>query len=551
MQVKQLVNIIKSDLLAVTALLSAIIIKEYLAAGIVALMLMTGRVLEKWAEGKAERELKSLISRAPRTVHRLNADDKLEEIAVDELKVGDKILVKSGEIVATDGVLLDLATLDESALTGESLPVTRSIGEMIASGIVNAGNPFYFITNSSAEESTYASIIKLVKQAQDSSAPSIRLAHRWSMRFLPFAFSVALLAWWLSGDIHRAVAVLVVATPCPLILAVPIAVVAGLSRAAKAGAVIKGGGILELLGRTEIVLLDKTGTLTHGGPSVSEISSMPGISDDEVLIYSASVDQFSPHLVGKAIVREAVKRKLPLKNVSKIREEPGHHIMGIIEKQEVYVGQLDVHRPNWLHFDYPLMVAIKRDGKLIGVIGLVDPVRVEAKEMVNNLRLSGIKTIAIVTGDNEKTANLVAKAVGISDVHAGVSASGKLDLVEDYLASKNGVVVLVGDGINDAPALARADVGVAMGAKGASAASEAADVVIVDDSIDRLTSAIRISQMARKKALQASLLGMGLSVLAMILAMLGKLTPSEGAILQEFIDVLAISWALTALRARL
>jgi len=538
-----------SDVLAVLALLGALFTDELFAAAVISVMLATGRVLESWAEGQAERQLKALLSRMPRNVHRVKPDSSIEEIEIENIEIGDRLLIRSGEITPTDGVLLALATLDESALTGEPLPVLRATGNEISSGVLNAGAPFEYTAASTSENSTYAGIIKLVKAAQAKSAPGVRLANTWALRFVPAALVIAGLAWIISGDIDRAVAVLVAATPCPLILAVPIAIVAGLSQAAKNGAIIKGGGILELLAKAETVLLDKTGTLTHGGPAVSNINTEPGISDDELLQFAASADQYSPHIVAKALVQEAQKRNLSLTSCTDIEEIPGHEIAATINGARIVVGQMRYEKPSWLHFTKPLMVAVAREGKLIGVIGLDDPIREESAQMVADLSSVGVKHIALVTGDREETAREVAASVGITEVFSSVTAAGKLEITEAAKAKTSGSVIVVGDGINDAPALAAAHVGVAMGARGASAASEAAYVVIVEDSIDRLTRAIRIAKSARRKALQAAGIGMGLSFIVMGTGAFGYTNASQGAIAQEVIDVIAILWALTALKS--
>jgi len=538
-----------SDVLAVLALLGALFTDELFAAAVISVMLATGRVLESWAEGQAERQLKALLSRMPRNVHRVKSDKSIEEIDIEDIEIGDRLLIRSGEITPTDGLLLALATLDESALTGEPLPVLRTSGDELSSGVLNAGAPFEYTATSTSENSTYAGIIKLVKAAQAKSAPGVRLANTWALRFVPAALLIAALAWAISGDINRAVAVLVAATPCPLILAVPIAIVAGLSQAAKNGAIIKGGGILELLAKTETVLLDKTGTLTHGGPAVSDINTEPGISDDELLQLAASADQYSPHIVAKSLVQEAQKRNLLLTSCTDIEEIPGHEIAVTIDGARIVVGQMRYENPNWLHFAKPLMVAVARDGRLIGVIGLDDPIREESAQLVADLRSVGVKHIALVTGDREETARDVAASVGITEVFSNVTAAGKLEITETAKSKASGSVIVVGDGINDAPALAAAHVGVAMGARGASAASEAADVVIVEDSIDRLTRAIRIAKASRRKALQAAGIGMGLSFIVMGTGAIGYTNASQGAIAQEVIDVIAILWALTALKS--
>ena len=537
-----------SDLLAFFALISTLLTDEFFAAAIISLMLATGRVLESWAEGQAERELHALLSRMPRIAHRVRIDGAIEEINIEEISVGDCILVKNGEVVPADGKLLEAATLDESALTGEPLPISRAIGEEIASGVLNAGSPFQFQATLRPSESTFAGIIALVREAEKNPAPAVGIANRWSLRFLPIALLLAAIAWWITGDSARAVAVLVIATPCPLILAVPIAIVAGLSRAARYGAIIKGGATLEALAAVTTVLLDKTGTLTHGGPAISAITTAPGISEEEVLILAASVDQYSPHIVAKTLVREAARRELTLKSTSEIGEIAGHSISGVVDGRLIRVGQFSEEAPEWLTLAHPLMVAVEDQGNLIGVIGLRDPIRAESEAMVNALRASGVQRIAIVTGDRRESALEVGEAVGITEIYSEVSAAGKLELTQSAKSWGKGKVLVVGDGINDAPALALADVGVAMGARGASAASEAADVVIVDDSIDRLTHAIRIAQSSKKKALQAAILGMSLAFIGMFGGAVGLLSPSQGALLQEAIDILAILWALTALK---
>lgn len=537
-----------SDFLAVLSLCATLLTHELFAGAIISLMLATGRTLESWAEGQAERALRDLLNRIPRTARRVSSDGTIVEISVDQLAAGDRILVRAGEITPADGQLVSAVTLDESALTGEPLPVNREPNDGVLSGVINAGDAFEYIATNSAEESTFAGIIKLVQSAQARTAPGVRIASQWALAFVPVAVITAALAWLISGDVSRAVSVLVAATPCPLILAVPIAVVSGLSKAAKHGAVIKGGAILELLARAETVLLDKTGTITHGGPAIDEIVVSSDSSIEEVLTLAASVDQYSQNIVAKALVRAAQDRALHFLPVSNVSESPGHHISGEIEGNVITVGQLVQARPQWLDLAHPLVVAVTKNGALIGAIGLSDPLRPESKEMVAQLRKVGVKDIVLVTGDKESTAQEVATSVGITEVFSQMSAEGKLQITEKFMRSSKGTVIVVGDGINDAPALAAAHVGVAMGARGATAASEAADVVIVEDSIDRLTHAIAISQRSRSKAIQAAGLGMSLSFLVMLAGAWGLSTASEGALAQEAIDVLAISWALTSLR---
>ncbi|MFO0196390.1 MAG: heavy metal translocating P-type ATPase, partial [Clavibacter sp.] len=429
----------------------------------------------------------------------------------------------------------------------EPLPINRGVSDSINSGIVNAGAPFEYLATSGSEASTYAAIIRLVKLAHDKNSPSIRIANKWAIGFVPLALIMAGASWLISGDVDRAIAVLVTATPCPLILAVPIAIVSGLSKSAKIGVIIKGGATLELLGRTEVVLLDKTGTLTHGGPVVGKIQSADGYSEDEVLALAASVDQYSTHVVARALVTAAQSRDLIVYKIDEIKEIAGHQIQGKYQGEVITVGQLTQKAPSWLTMDYPLIVAIQKGELLIGAIGLQDPVRSESRQLISDLKSVGVKYVALVTGDREATANQVASEVGIENVFSNVTAEGKLEITRNLMRTSTGSVVVVGDGINDAPALSAADVGVAMGARGATAASEAADVVIVEDSIDRLTVAIKIAKRSREKALQAAGVGMGLSLIMMSFGGAGLITPGEGAIAQEIIDVIAILWALTSL----
>ena len=537
-----------SDVLAVLSILSTLLTGELFAAAVISVMLASGRVLESWAVGQAERQLKALLERMPRTVNRVGVGGAIETIAVEEIAIGDRLLIRSGEITPTDGTLSINAVLDESALTGEPLPVNRSKGESISSGVLNAGGPFEFVATTTSENSTYEGIIKLVRSAQANSAPGVRIANKWAVRFVPIAIVVAAIAWFISGEVHRAVAVLVAATPCPLILAVPIAIVAGLSQSAKNGAVIKGGGILELMSRVETVLLDKTGTLTHGGPAITSVCAAPHVTRDEVVQLAASIDQYSPHIVAKAIVEYARDNNLVIATALVVSEIPGQQISGVINGAQITVGQLRQESPAWVDISEPLMVGVSQNGELIGVIGLKDPIRPESAAMISELSAWGVKHIALVTGDRDETAREVALSLGITEVYSQSSAADKLRITREAMKSATGSVVVVGDGINDAPALAAAHVGVAMGARGASAASEAADVIIVDDSIDRLVRAIQISQRARRKALQAAGIGMALSCVVMGTGAMGITSASQGAVAQEIIDVIAILWALTTLK---
>ena len=537
-----------SDVLAVLSILAALFTQEYLASAIIALMLATGRALEGWAEGRAERELKALVDRIPKHGTRVNSDGTLTVISLDEIALRDRLLVKSGEVVPVDGEVISSAYLDQSALTGEPIPVLMHHGATALSGTVNAGNNFEMFATTTSAKSTYSGIITMVRNSEAESAPNVRIASKWALRFVPFTLILSALSYFLTGEVSRAVAVLVVATPCPLILAVPIALVAGMSRTAKLGAIVKGGATLEKLARVNTVLLDKTGTLTYGGPAVTTILTASDFDEVEALRIAASLDQYSPHIVAKALVAKAHERGLELHSATDVKELHGREVEGLVQGAHVKVGAAPHALPHWASINNPLIVALTINNEIKAVFGLDDPIKADSQDTISGLKNLGIENIILVTGDRKEEAEKVASVLGISRAIYSSTPARKLEVVAEYRALDSGTVVAVGDGINDAPALAAADVGVAMGAKGASAASEAAHVVIVEDSIEHLVHAISIAKLARARALQASLGGMACAMAAMIAASFGYLSPSEGAVIQEVIDLLAIVWAMTTLR---
>ena len=539
-----------SDVLAIFSIVGALAIREFFAAAVISFMLASGRALESWAEGRANFALKSLIDRMPKLANRITKTGQLEVIKIEDVEINNRLLVKSGEIVPVDGIAQETCYLDQSALTGEPMPVLLEKAGSVISGTINAGNAFEMIASGNVSQSTYSGIVTMVRNSRAQSSPNIRLANKWALRFVPITMAMAALTFLLTGDATRTVAVLVVATPCPLILAVPIALVSGMSRATKSGAVIKGGAVLEKLSKAEIVLLDKTGTVTHGGPVITEIVTSSGITHEYALQMAASLDQYSPHVVAKSLVDEAKNRGISLLSASNVMEEHGKEVSGEIDGVLIRVGAAPTNLPSWANLKQPLIVALHINNQLIAIFGLEDPIRSESKKTISDLHKLGVIEIVMVTGDKEETASIVARELGINRVIANSSPETKLNVVHEYRNKVSGSVIVVGDGINDAPALAASDVGIAMGARGASAASEAADVVIIEDSIDRVVSAISIAKLSHSKALQASIGGMGLALIAMFAAAFNQLTPSQGAIVQEFIDLLAIMWALTTLRSK-
>ncbi len=539
-----------SDVLAIFSIVGALAIREFFAAAVISFMLASGRALESWAEGRADFALKSLIDRMPKLANRITKTGQLEVIKIEDVEINNRLLVKSGEIVPVDGIAQETCYLDQSALTGEPMPVLLEKAGSVISGTINAGNAFEMIASGNVSQSTYSGIVTMVRNSRAQSSPNIRLANKWALRFVPITMAMAALTFLLTGDATRTVAVLVVATPCPLILAVPIALVSGMSRATKSGAVIKGGAVLEKLSKAEVVLLDKTGTVTHGGPVITEIVTSSGITHEYALQMAASLDQYSPHVVAKSLVDEAKNRGISLLSASNVVEEHGKEVSGEIDGVLIRVGAAPTDLPSWANLKQPLIVALHINNQLIAIFGLEDPIRSESKKTISDLHKLGVIEIVMVTGDKEETASIVARELGINRVIANSSPETKLNVVHEYRNKVSGSVIVVGDGINDAPALAASDVGIAMGARGASAASEAADVVIIEDSIDRVVSAISIAKLSHSKAMQASIGGMGLALIAMFAAAFNLLTPSQGAIAQEFIDLLAIMWALTTLRGK-
>jgi heavy metal translocating P-type ATPase len=403
-----------------------------------------------------------------------------------------------------------------------------------------------------ADESTYAGIVRLVEQAQKSRAPMVRLADRYAMVFLGVTVAMAGAAWTLSGDPIRAVAVLVVATPCPLILAVPVALVAGLSRAAKQGILIKGAKPLEVMARIRVLVLDKTGTLTDGRPQIAGIETGDGMAADEVLRIAASLDQASKHTIAQTIVAEARARGLTLSVPAQVAETAGEGVEGSVDGRAVVVGgpkfvagrlgigQIAAAAPGELN------VAVAVDGRLAGVLTLADTLRGGTAELMQGLRDFGIERIVLATGDRRAVAEAVVDGLPFSAVQADLTPDQKV--LEVIAERRHGAVMMIGDGVNDAPALAAADLGVAMGARGAAASAEAADVVLLVDRLDRILPGLRIARRARGIALQSVAVGLGLSFAGMVAAAFGKITPVQGALLQEVIDVAVILNALRALR---
>ena len=549
------------DTIALVAMVGALALDQELAGVVIGLMYSGGASLEAIASRRARRELTALVQRVPR-VAQLRVDDGLQEVPVESVQVGDTVLVRTGEVIPVDGTLLDReAVIDTSTLTGEPLPERVRPGMPVLSGTANAGPPFDVRAERPASESAYAALVRVVDQAQSHRAPMVRMADRYAGFFLPATLLIAGAAWAISGDAVRGLAVVVVATPCPLILAAPIALVSGVSRAARSGVIVKGTPAIESLGEARTVLFDKTGTLTVGTPEVREIVTRDSFSESELLRLAASLDRMSAHILGEALVAAAQEAGLELSMPAHVQEEPGQGIAGSVDGHRVLVGsrafmhdaevpqsEIDASALATTRGSGEAHVVVAVDGHVAGVVVMADELRPDAREVVARLRAEGIRHVAMASGDRRSVAERVGRELALDRVYAELSPEEKLEIVQHIRDDQNlRKVVMVGDGVNDAPALALADVGIAMGAAGATVSAETADAVITVDRIDRVADAVHAGRRSLYIARQSVVFGMGVSLAAMVVAAFGYLPPVAGALLQEGIDLAVI---LNALRAR-
>ncbi len=539
------------DILAATAIISSVLFREYWAGMVIVFMLTGGEALEDYAETRAKAELSALLERAPTKAH-IFRGRKVVDVPVNEVVVGDKILIKPGEVVPVDGTIVEgTANMDESSLTGESLPAAKTVGQDVLSGSISTDGAITVKALHNAEDSQYSQIIKLVKSAQASKAPFVRMADRYSIPFTLLAFTIALGAWALSHESIRFLQVLVVATPCPLILGAPIALISGMSRAAKHGIIIKTGSALEQLATIKTIGFDKTGTLTKGRPVVQEITTFGKHTKASVLGLAAALEQSSGHILAKAIIHKAENEGIKIAKAKQVTEVPGKGLEAHVKGHNVLVGRLSLMKEKNVQTPTSFkasqvdgtsaLVAI--DGELAGIISFVDEIRPETKKTLSKLKQLGIKHMLMVTGDNKATANKIAKQLGIDQVEAEALPADKLRAVE---AVPNKPVGFVGDGVNDAPVLTASDVGIALGARGSTAASESADVVIMVDNIEQVATGVQIAKRTFFIAKQSILTGIFLSVILMFIFATGKFKPVYGAAIQEVVDVVVI---LNALRA--
>ncbi len=539
------------DILAATAIISAVLLGEQWAAIIVVIMLTGGEALEDYAGRRAQSELRALLARAP-IMARVVRGDKVVETQVQHVKVGDILEIRSGDIAPVDATITEGSTsIDESSLTGESLPQYKKVGDTVLSGSIIIDSLIHVKVIHVAADSQYQQIIKLVQQASETQSPFVRMADRYSIPFTIIAYVIALSVWIISGNPVRFLEVIVVATPCPLLLAAPIALISGMSRASRYGIIVKTGAALEKLATIKTVAFDKTGTLTHGTPTVDRVLSMSGFNETEVLQYAATIEQGSNHILADAIVAAAKHRKLALLNASNTHEVTGNGMAATVGKSHIIVGHYNFMETSKVsipaNFDQNTVqqtatyVAVNH--KLAGVISFTDKLRRESKVTLNALGRLGIQHVLMLSGDNEAAAKSIADQLGIDEFKAHLLPEDKLRIIK---TTPNQPVAFVGDGVNDAPVLTAADVGIALGAKGSAAASESADLVIMNDDLSYVATAINIAQETFAVARQSIFIGIGLSVGLMVIYATGRFSPVSGALIQEIVDVIVIFNALRA-----
>lgn len=531
------------DLLAIMAILSTLAVGQYWASLIILLMLVGGDTLEDYAANKAGSELKALLEHAPEKAHIIQADGSIKDTTLEEVQIGDQLIVKPGEQVPVDGVVTKgSGTFDESSLTGESKPVEKQIKSELMSGSINGNSAIEYQATKLASDSQYQKIIRLVRESQNQPAHFVRLADRYAVPFTIIALIISGIAWIVSGDPNRFAQVLVVASPCPLILAAPIALVSGMSRTSRNGIIVKSGTSIEKMALLKKIFFDKTGTITTGELSLSKVSPAPGFTKEQLLQYAASVEQQSNHVLAVSLLHDYQGQLLPLKN---LEEKTAQGVQAQIQGKIVKAGKMDFVNPGHDVQSSDPTIFVSIDGQYAGKITLVDQIRPEAQQTISNLRKLNIQHLEMLTGDNQTTAQKISQHAGLTEYHANLLPEDKIKALKATPKAQR-PMGMVGDGVNDAPALAIADVGIAMGAKGSTAASESADVVILKDDLSRLVRAIIISRETMSIAKQAVLIGIFICTALMLIAAFGIIPTIIGALLQEVIDTVSILWSLKA-----
>lgn len=536
------------DLLAITAIVATIVLGQYWAGWVILLMLTGGDTLEEYAANKAKSELRSLLDNAPSFAHKITPTG-IVDIDIDEVAIGDMLLIRPKEQVPVDGAVIDgQSEVDESSLTGEAVPVEIGVGSSVMSGSINGETPFKMEAKKIAADSEYQAIVRLVKESESNPAHFVRLADRYAVPFTIIAYVIAGIAWYLSKDPVRIAQVLVVASPCPLILAAPIAFVSGMSRTSRNGIIVKSGTTLEKISSAKTIAFDKTGTITRGKLVVDKEIIKPGFDRETVLSYAASLEENSSHIMAKTIVNYALEKKLKLATVDRIKEYTAQGIVGFIGDHYVKVGQGKFVTDEPVDKVEGSAVYVSIDSKYAGVFSLSDQIRPESASTIQKLKDFGIKNILLITGDKKETTESVASEVGITQIYPESLPNDKVKIIKNL---KTHPTIMVGDGVNDAPALALADAGIAMGYQGANAASESADAVILQDDFGKVADVVKISRDTLKVAKEAVLIGIFICIVLMIIAGFGLIPTIIGALLQEVVDTVTILYALRARSDRL
>lgn len=535
------------DILAITAIIATLLVGEYWASLMILIMLTGGDSLEDYASRQASRELRSLLDNSPQIAHRV-VDNQVEDIPVDQVEIDDLILVKPSEIVPVDGIIVEGETMvDESSLTGESKPVEKKVDDTLMSGTINGDAAIRFKVTKRAIDSQYQSLVKLVRESEAKPAHFVRLADRYAVPFTLTAYFIGGVAWFVSKDPVRFAEVLVVASPCPLILAAPVALVAGMSRSSRNGIVVKTGTTIEKLAKAKSIAFDKTGTLTEGKLFVDAIHvAKDSYSEEQLLQYAISAEQESNHILARSLVEYGKSHKVDLFAVKNLEEVTGQGIEATVNDQSVHVGKAKfAGTTNEVSVDQTVVyIAINKE--YAGYITFKDTVRPESKATIQQLNELGIHQTVMLTGDHQSIAEQIGRQVGISDIHANCLPEEKIEVLKK-LEQTSRPVIMVGDGVNDVLALTVADVGIAMGATGSTAASESADAVILKDDLTRVAEAVRLSKDTMRIARQSVLIGLLICVVLMLIASTGVIPALIGAVLQEVVDTVSI---LSALRAR-
>ena len=552
-----------ADVVAMLAIVTAIILREPIAGLVIVLMQTGGQLLERYAEGRASDAVRELEAAAPRVAHRLRGAaasfSDTEDVAAEKIAVDDHLLVRPGEMIPCDGIVVEgSSSLDTSRITGEPVPERVGVGAAVRSGVVNLQSPLVLRVTAAASASLYAQIVELVRTAQSEKSPIQRLADRWAVWFTPITLVACVVAWWLSGDPERVLAVLVVATPCPLLLATPVAVIGGINRAARRQIIVRNGTALEQLARVNVAVFDKTGTLTIGRPEVAGVTALAGTTEDEVLRLAAAVEVGSGHLLARSTVDAARARGLVLAPATEIVEHPGQGVTGRVEGRLVSVGSwamVSEQHPEGvaalksLHDSATgLRAYVAADRTALWLIRYADRARSGLAPMFARLRSRGLTRIVLLSGDHTESVAPIAREVGITEARGDLLPADKVEAVR-ALEREGHRVLMVGDGTNDAPALSAATVGVALAAHGGGISAEAAGIVLLADDITRVDEAVEIGQRTVRIARQSIIAGLALSGTAMVAAALGYIPPTAGALLQEAFDVAVIVNALRAARA--